>query len=115
MKWRKFSECLRSRVSPESQKREHDQGRHRRTLILILGIAIFLLFALVFSQQAFNLALRPILAARAADSGAARGTPGPGAAGNWQLTASSHCGSFSQKNLRANPTLHLQLSQMTLY
>jgi two-component system nitrogen regulation sensor histidine kinase NtrY len=47
-------------VSPDPKKRE-DARRvgHRRTLILILGIAIFLLFALVFSQQAFNLTLRP--------------------------------------------------------
>ncbi|HXP46754.1 MAG TPA: hypothetical protein VN810_05720, partial [Terriglobales bacterium] len=47
-------------MSPDSKKREQARlGGHRRTLILILGIAIFLLFALVFSQQAFNLALRP--------------------------------------------------------
>ncbi|MFI5090927.1 MAG: ATP-binding protein [Terriglobales bacterium] len=47
-------------MSSESKKREPARrGGHRRTLILILGIAIFLLFALVFSQQAFNLALRP--------------------------------------------------------
>ncbi len=49
----------RSRVSPDSKKREETGVRHRRTLILILGVAIFLLFALVFSQQAFNLTLRP--------------------------------------------------------
>jgi len=47
-------------VSPDPKKREEtDRSGHRRTLILILGIAILLLFALVFSQQAFNLALRP--------------------------------------------------------
>jgi hypothetical protein len=47
-------------VSPDPKKREEARrGGHRRTLILVLGIAIFLLFALVFSQQAFNLALRP--------------------------------------------------------
>jgi PAS domain S-box-containing protein len=46
-------------VSPDLKNREEPGGRHRRTLILVLGIAIFLLFALVFSQQAFNLTLRP--------------------------------------------------------
>jgi two-component system nitrogen regulation sensor histidine kinase NtrY len=46
-------------VSPDPKKREDSEVRHRRTLILVLGIAIALLFALVFSQQAFNLALRP--------------------------------------------------------
>jgi PAS domain S-box-containing protein len=47
-------------VSPDPKKREEgSRSGHRRTLILILGIAIFLLFALVFSQQAFNLTLRP--------------------------------------------------------
>ena len=46
-------------MAPDPKKREEAGGRHRRTLILVLGIAIFLLFALVFSQQAFNLALRP--------------------------------------------------------
>ena len=50
---------FRLRVSPESKKRPQDEGRHRRTLILVLGLAIVLLFALVFSQQAFNLTLRP--------------------------------------------------------
>lgn len=47
------------RVSPEVKKREQGSGRHRRTVILILLIAIILLFGLVFSQQAFNLTLRP--------------------------------------------------------
>ncbi len=47
-------------MSPDPKKREEARrGGHRRTLILVLGIAIFLLFALVFSQQAFNLTLRP--------------------------------------------------------
>ena len=46
-------------MSPDSKKREQNEGRHRRTLILVLGLAIVLLFALVFSQQAFNLTLRP--------------------------------------------------------
>jgi len=46
-------------VSPDPKKGDDSGGRHRRTLILVLGIAIFLLFALVFSQQAFNLTLRP--------------------------------------------------------
>ena len=46
-------------MSPDPKKRGESGDRHRRTLILVLGIAIFLLFALVFSQQAFNLALRP--------------------------------------------------------
>jgi len=46
-------------VSPDPKKREQSGDRHRRTLILVLGIAIVLLFALVFSQQAFNLTLRP--------------------------------------------------------
>ena len=43
----------------DPKKREETGNRHRRTLILVLGVAILLLFALVFSQQAFNLALRP--------------------------------------------------------
>jgi len=46
-------------VSPDPKKREPIGDRHRRTLILVLAIAIVLLFALVFSQQAFNLTLRP--------------------------------------------------------
>jgi len=46
-------------VFPDPKKREPLGDRHRRTLILVLAIAIFLLFALVFSQQAFNLTLRP--------------------------------------------------------
>lgn len=46
-------------MPPDPKKREEIGDRHRRTLILVLGIAIFLLFALVFSQQAFNLTLRP--------------------------------------------------------
>ena len=46
-------------MSPDPKKREQAGDRHRRTLILVLGIAIFLLFGLVFSQQAFNLTLRP--------------------------------------------------------
>jgi len=46
-------------VSADPKKRERAGDRHRRTLILVLGVAIFLLFALVFSQQAFNLTLRP--------------------------------------------------------
>ncbi|HYN15241.1 MAG TPA: ATP-binding protein [Terriglobales bacterium] len=46
-------------MAPDPKKREEVGGRHRRTLILVLGIAIFLLFALVFSQQAFKLTLRP--------------------------------------------------------
>jgi PAS domain S-box-containing protein len=47
-------------VFPDPKKREHGEDRHRRTLILVLGIAIFLLFGIVFSEQAFNLTLRPI-------------------------------------------------------
>ena len=46
-------------MTPDPKKREETGDRHRRTLILVLGIAISLLFALVFSQQAFNLTLRP--------------------------------------------------------
>jgi len=46
-------------VPPDPKRREKTGDRHRRTLILVLAIAIFLLFALVFSQQAFNLTLRP--------------------------------------------------------
>jgi len=46
-------------VSPDPKKREEAGDRHRRTLILVLAIGILLLFALVFSQQAFNLTLRP--------------------------------------------------------
>jgi two-component system nitrogen regulation sensor histidine kinase NtrY len=46
-------------VAPDPKKREEAGRRHRRTLILVVGIAMFLLFALVFSQQAFNLTLRP--------------------------------------------------------
>ena len=47
-------------MSPDPKKRDDtSRSGHRRTLILVLGIAIFLLFGLVFSQQAFNLALRP--------------------------------------------------------
>jgi two-component system nitrogen regulation sensor histidine kinase NtrY len=46
-------------VPLEPKKREETGDRHRRTLILVLGVAIVLLFALVFSQQAFNLTLRP--------------------------------------------------------
>jgi PAS domain S-box-containing protein len=46
-------------VSADPKKRDDSGDRHRRTLILGLGIAILLLFALVFSQQAFNLTLRP--------------------------------------------------------
>jgi PAS domain S-box-containing protein len=46
-------------VSSDRKKREQTGDRHRRTLILVLAVAIFLLFALVFSQQAFNLTLRP--------------------------------------------------------
>ena len=46
-------------VLPDPKRREKTGDRHRRTLILVLAIAIFLLFALVFSQQAFNLTLRP--------------------------------------------------------
>ena len=46
-------------MSPDPKKRAEVGDRHRRTLILGLGVAILLLFALVFSQQAFNLTLRP--------------------------------------------------------
>jgi PAS domain S-box-containing protein len=46
-------------VPADPKKRDDSGDRHRRTLILGLGIAILLLFALVFSQQAFNLTLRP--------------------------------------------------------
>jgi PAS domain S-box-containing protein len=46
-------------VSADPKRREEPGDRHRRTLILVLGVAIVLLFALVFSQQAFNLTLRP--------------------------------------------------------
>jgi two-component system nitrogen regulation sensor histidine kinase NtrY len=59
-----------SRVPPDPKKREETGDRHRRTLILVLGIAIFLLFALVFSQQAFNLTLRPTTSEQALIYGA---------------------------------------------
>jgi two-component system nitrogen regulation sensor histidine kinase NtrY len=47
-------------VSAGQKKREDSEIHHRKTLVLVLGISIFVLFALVFSQAAFNLTfLRP--------------------------------------------------------
>jgi PAS domain S-box-containing protein len=47
-------------VSAGQKKRENSQMHQRKVLVLVLGISIFVLFALVFSQAAFNLTfLRP--------------------------------------------------------
>ncbi len=50
----------RARVSPDTPKPAPERKSRRRTVIILLAIAVFVLFLLVFSQQAFNLTfLRP--------------------------------------------------------